>query len=78
MAPDPDSRFVFRRSDGTPIRYEPINVAPGDQHIRDFNAQHGVHPTDETPVPDWDGRHPDYPLIIDHLLYADGRLHDSG
>ncbi len=69
-------RFEFFRPDGTPVRHEPITVAAGDDWPRAFNAGHGVVPSSDGPVPDWDGLRPDYPYIIDLLLEADGRLQD--
>ena len=69
-------QYCFYRPDGTQIWAKPVTVSPGDDYLRDFNAQHGITPTAETPVPHWDGRHPDYPLIMDILLNTDGLLRD--
>jgi Domain of unknown function (DUF222)/HNH endonuclease len=70
-------QFEFYRPDGTTLRQEPITVAAGDDWVRDFNARHGIVPSSDSPVPDWDGIRPDYPYIIDLLLEADGRLQDD-
>jgi hypothetical protein len=69
-----DGRFEFRRPDGAPIANPPITVAAGDSGLRTGNSNRGIHPGQDTQLPDWDGRHPDYPLIIDLLLSVDGRI----
>jgi hypothetical protein len=66
--------FLFHRPDGTALNISPTPVSAGDSSLRDFNAAQGVDPTDETSVPDWDGRPPNYPMVIDFLLAVDGRL----
>jgi hypothetical protein len=75
-APQP-GRFEFRRPDGTMIGVPRMAVSPGDTRLRDFNHQHDVHPTEDSPVPGWDGTRPDSPYIVDILLYTDGRLNDN-
>jgi hypothetical protein len=67
-------RFHFRRPDGTAIENPSITVEPGDRPLREANDNHGIYPGQDSQLPDWDGRHPDYPLIIDLLLSTDGRI----
>jgi hypothetical protein len=67
-------RFHFRRPDGTVIENPSITVEPGDRPLREANNNHGIDPGQDSQLPDWDGRHPDYPLIIDLLLSTDGRI----
>lgn len=76
MATSAPGRFEFYRPDGTLIGHETLTVAPGDRGLRELNAERGVHPTEDSPVPDWDGTRPDYPHIIDILLDAEGHLRD--
>jgi hypothetical protein len=52
------------------------HVVPGDADLRKANGDRGIYPTEDTQIPDWDGVRPNYALIIDHLLYVDGRLND--
>ena len=61
-------RFQFHRPDGTALTTTPTIVTTGDTSLRDLNAAHGVAPTHDTTIPDWDGRHPHYAMIIDLLL----------
>jgi hypothetical protein len=66
--------FQFHRPGGTPITNPAITVPTGDHALRQANTQAGINPDEETQTPDWDGTRPNYPMIIEHLLYLDGRL----
>ncbi len=66
--------YQFHRPDGTALLTEPTSVPPGDRAVRQHNITHGIHPSLETLIPDWDGQRPDYPMIIDALLQDDGRI----
>lgn len=77
LATPAPGRFEFHRPDGVVIAAPPITVPVGDDWIRDDNTRHGTHPTQDSPVPDWDGRRPDYPHIVDVLLDLDRRLRDD-
>ncbi len=67
--------FEFYRPDGTPITKPVLTVPAGDKTLRGANTQAGVNPGEESQTPDWDGTRPNYAMIIEHLLYVDGRLH---
>jgi hypothetical protein len=71
----PPEPFDLHRPDGTPITNPAVSVPPGDAVLRRANTDAGVNPGEETQTPDWDGTRPDYPMIIDNLLYLDHRLH---
>ena len=64
----PDGTLTFHRPDGTPLNNPTTTVPPGDNHLRQTNTTHGIHPTPQTPIPSWAGERPDYAYIIDTLL----------
>jgi hypothetical protein len=70
----PNGGHRFYRPDGTPLANPTTTVNPGDHPLRQLNTANHIHPTADNLVPDWDGTHPDYPHIIDTLLYNNGLL----
>lgn len=64
----------FYRPDGTPLTNPTTTVEAGDHALRRLNTINNIHPSADNLVPDWDGTRPDYPLIIDTLLYNNGLL----
>jgi hypothetical protein len=74
MTSPTNGTFEFYRPDGKPITNPPITVPAGDDTLRRANTEAGVNPGEQTQTPDWDGTRPNYAMIIEHLLYLDGRL----
>jgi len=76
VEPGPSQTFRFSCPDGTRIPAAPV-LAPADSALRVAGAS-GEPITPDTPVPHWDGHHPDYAWAVEALLIleAEGRPDD--